>query len=111
MIACLAFTLHTIQLAMVILNRFYIISVALKNMSHFFLGCECNLSGTVSGSSACTDNDGDCLCAIEQGYTGTKCDECLEGWWWMSSDRTCMGNHLDQNNCSLSVPLVFRLLL
>ena len=71
-------------------------SVTLKNVSRFFVGCECNLSGTVSGSSACTDNDGDCLCDVAQGYTGTKCEECLGGWWWMSSDRTCMGNRVDK---------------
>ena len=54
--------------------------------------CECNLSGTLSGSSSCTDNDGDCQCNTTQGYTGTKCDECLGGWWWLTSNRTCMGN-------------------
>ena len=61
----------------------------------YFLECECNLSGTVSGSSSCTDNDGDCPCDIVKGYTGTKCDECLGGWWWLTSNRTCMGNKID----------------
>ena len=54
--------------------------------------CECNLSGTQSGSSICTENDGDCQCDVVNGYTGTKCDECLEGWWWLHLNQTCMGN-------------------
>ena len=79
----------------------------------FFSGCECNLSGTVSGSSACTDNDGDCPCDIADGYTGTKCDECLGGWWWLPSNRTCMGKEIYWNVgfTKLSLCQFFRLSL
>ena len=54
-------------------------------------GCDCNLSGTIGGSPAC-DETGLCTCDASQGYSGGdngKCDDCLDGWFWTTSNSTC----------------------
>jgi len=63
-------------------------------MQHVLLsGCDCNTVGTISGSTSCADETGDsCSCSGTDGYSGGlsgKCDDCLDGWYWTSSDSTC----------------------
>ena len=40
------------------------------------LECNCNTVGSIDIS--CTNNGGACTC--KTGYTGTKCNECADGW-------------------------------
>ena len=54
------------------------------------LPCDCNLTGTFGGSANCIN--GFCSCDFGNGFTGTKCDECLPGLYLTGS--TC------QSNCS-----------
>lgn len=53
-----------------------------KAKAYFHLtDCSCNTVGTIENSVECTANDGECNCDEDAGYHGTKCDQCLEGWW------------------------------
>ena len=58
-------------------------------MQQIISDCECNISGTEDRASDCTDEDGQCLCSSGNGYSGSKCDDCLTGWYWTSSDKMC----------------------
>ena len=68
-------------------------------MQHVLLsGCDCNTVGTIGGSTSCADETGDsCSCSGTDGYSGGlsgKCDDCLDGWYWTSSDSTCTSKYL-----------------
>ena len=54
--------------------------------------------GTIEGSSTCEDETGICTCDTSQGYSGGnsgKCNDCLDGWYWTTSDSTCTSKKLD----------------
>ena len=63
--------------------RFLTLSIYL-----FLLGCDCNWVGTIDNASTCADETGECTCDSSLGYTGTKCDMCLDGWL-LKDDGTC----------------------
>ena len=60
-------------------------------------GCDCNVMGTIEGLSTCEDETGICTCDTSQGYSGGnsgKCNDCLDGWYWTTSDSTCTSKKL-----------------
>ena len=54
-------------------------------------GCGCHLAGArgAEGFTEACNEIGECYCDDSLGYTGDKCDECLDGWYWSNTDRTC----------------------
>lgn len=55
------------------------------------------LSGT---SATCVGDTCTCVCTCtaSQGYNGDTCEECLDEWYWTSSDSTC-----NSKNCSYTL--------
>ena len=72
----------------VTVSSFHIFERRFDLQNELLSGCGCNTIGTSGSSSTCTDQDGLCNCASSLGYTGDKCDMCLDGWL-LQSDSTC----------------------
>ena len=45
--------------------------------------------GTRDMSGRCNVQTGLCICNAGLGYTGDKCDGCVDGWYLNDSDNTC----------------------
>ena len=54
-----------------------------------FSECECSLTGTIEGT-ICNKKTAECEC--REGYTGTNCDTCKDGFFMNSKTRLCEGN-------------------
>lgn len=55
----------------------------------YYLDCNCDARGTKQG--ICDKSDGVCLC--KEGYGGSRCDQCINGYYGYPNCRPC--------NCSL----------
>lgn len=55
----------------------------------YYLDCNCDARGTKQG--ICDKNDGVCLC--KEGYGGSRCDQCINGYYGYPNCKPC--------NCSL----------
>ena len=42
--------------------------------------CDCNIEGTKGRSIEC-DESKQCLCKVDEGYTGAMCSQCSEGYY------------------------------